>query len=273
MEQFFSKIDEFFKKTKNPFLQMASGVTSLFNERHGDWSFSFTLKSTFTNEYKVAILPGCIPTERIVQVFNDGLGNKVYNAIGGGAVNAIYNNVGDIILLHDEVSFLKDYSGINIDAVVNQEQFQSITGKVQTIFKRDSDDIGAITVQSQNGVDVLRNMIRQNAIRVYEIQIQSSNSDMFSTYMVIKDTNPLKNSSVEYFNLEDWFKTDNALAKKIIVDKPFFLDNLSLLVFSIPGNTEVTITLKASVMFRPAKGIESLTDVQDLMRDIKEYKK
>lgn len=270
MEKFFSKIEEYFKKTKNPFLQMPPGVTSLFNERHGDWSFSFTLKSTLTYPYTVAILPGCVPTERVVQIIDDGL-NNAYIGMGGALIPAPLP-VGSVVLLHDEVKHFNPYSGVDVRAVINQELTQNFNNRLQYIFKTNSFDVGEISVESINGVDILRNMMRQNAVRIYEIHIQSSNEDMFSTQMIIKDTNPFKNSAIEYINLEDWFKPDNALSKKIIVDKPFFLDNMTLLALNLPGNTEVTITLRGSVMFRPAKGIELLTDMQDFMRDIKEYK-
>lgn len=253
MEDFFQKITEFLQKNKNTHLRLPNYIDTILQERQSNWSFILEIENTCDTEKEIAIFKGNIDTSRYVSV--DAAGQ--YEAIGGGMVQTPYPD-GTIINLKDDPRLLNKITGHIVDCVASQEHSNTgaeLSIPKQTVFK---DATGEVTVSSKDFyLNFLTEFIKNAASRIFELQISSSNNEIFSSRLFLKQLNPYFREEPRYINLEDYYLPDNSESVKIIVPTPFNITHETLQTLLIPAATRVSIGMRFSAYMSEANAINN----------------
>lgn len=257
-EFFFESIKKYLQKEWDPSVRFAPGINDLLTEQRSSWAFTFDLRNSTSDTKTVAVLPSYYNTDRIVTINASGQ----YPAVGGGMVQTPLSE-GTVVNLSDSPTEINRYAGMSVDCVCSQKVHNDSTENnqpTQTIY---ADQTGFVTCTSKNGFNFFRDFVKHVPLRVFQMQISSSQREMFSTHYCIKVANPMQQQLAREINLEDFFKPDNALANKIIVDVPHVISGETLTTLSLPSGAAATITLRVSALYSIHDDFSDLTDLQD----------
>ncbi len=253
MDKFFQEIKKFLQDNKNPHLRLPKYIETILQERQSNWSFILEIENTCDAEKEIAILKGNIDTSRYVEINSSGQ----YRAIGGGLVQTPYTQ-GTIINVKDDPRLLNKVSGHIVDCVASQEHSNidnELSIPKQTVFK---DTTGEVTVTSKDFyLNFLTDFIKDAASRIFELQITSTNTDIFSSRIYIKEMNPFFREEPRYINLQDYYLPDNSENVKIIVPVPYNITHETLKTLRIPASTKVSVGMRFSAYFSEANAIKN----------------
>ncbi|MBR6279389.1 MAG: hypothetical protein IKR41_11645 [Bacteroidales bacterium] len=267
-ENFFESIRKYLQKEWVPSLRFAPGVPDMMAEARSSWAFSFDLKNSTSETRTVAVLPSVYNTDHIVSIDSDGK----YKANGGGLVQTPLKE-GGLINLNDSPDEINRYSGLNVDCVCSQRVHNAATENNQLTQAIFADETGMVTCTSKNGMNVFQEFVRHVPLRVFQMQISASQREMFSTHYCIKQANPMQQQLAREINLEDYFRPDNALANKIIVDAPHTVSGETLTTLTLPPGAAATVTLRVSALYSIHDDFTDLTDLQDFYRNLADKSK
>jgi len=253
MEKFFQEINKFLKDNKNPHLRLPNYIDTILQERQSNWSFILELENTCDTEKEIAIFKGNIDTSRYVTINSAGQ----YEAIGGGMVQTPYPQ-GTVINVKDDPRLLNKVSGHIVDCIASQEhsnENSELSIPKQTVYK---DATGELTVTSKDFyLNFLADFIKNASSRIFELQITSSNKDIFSSRLFLKQLNPYFREEPRYVNLEDSYLPDNSESVKIVIPTPYNITHETLQTLRIPSATKVSIGMRFSAYMSESNAIKN----------------
>jgi len=226
-----------FSGMDDPYLNFGGNPTGFMDESKAELEFSFTITSTATSPKKIALFyPAGFDTEKLLTSAGSG-------ALAGALIGASLTN--------DSVSKLNQI--IPIDAAVFDSDDELIWNS------------GSETIHCH---PVDRKMIefftfaRFNPIRVISTRLTSNQpNDQFSGYMALRVLNPFKDDGEKKIQLQEWV-IPNQTQNFIKVNKPYHLDNRTLLYIQIPAYVtgapvSLTVAYKISAIESAAMALEA----------------
>jgi len=249
------KIRNFLASEDSVFVHYPNG--NLIDEHLSNDFIDFSIKNNATTSSRVVIFDGGYDTRRVSKVFN---GIEYWNHDFTGRLPIMSNvppNLNlDMIELNDDFTQINRFTGINARAVLTN----SVCLKQQ--------DVGIyngnfISVGSRKSLDLLRQMPKFGALRIAEIEIQTTNINQFSRKIGFFKASPFKKYETAEIKLERFNKPEaSSVSKKIIIDTKIIIAPNTLMYIDVESQTEITVTMKISAYFDTEKALKEIIKPQ-----------
>jgi len=263
-KDFFDEIKKIVKESIDDFIEFPKRVNTILDEQNSNWAFTITINNTTTADKVIALLHGDISAKRFALVNS----SNQYQAIGGGLITTAYAE-NTTVLLDDNTLYINKYSGNTVDCVADQliNNAAVIPAQItQTIFK---DGTGSVTFTSKEGNwNHFRENIKKAPVRVFEIQMNTTNSSLFQKTLKLKDMHPFKKTDTEEIQLEDYSLPEYTNDTKIIIPLKFYLTEQTYLDITLPPATEVTLTFKLSAIHSTGIAIRRKLKAEEILSTI-----
>jgi len=217
--------------------------------------FTAEINNQTTSSQEVALTPGMFRTAHAAPVV-DVAGVMSYKTIGGETTPAPAGKVvDDIVVTYNDPTDIIN-AGHRIDAV----------GDDGVVYK---DATGAITITAKHKDSNIRQFIdwiKSNPTIFAGLHILSNDTSAFESVLQIRRTSPFAVYGEERIPFQDGFIPENRNTDKIIIKRPFQLDNESLAILSIPAKTKLTISFIAGAASSQAIDLKRKTKKANIGR-------
>ncbi len=206
---------------------------------------TFTIENKTDKQLVIAINPASFPTNRVVEVKDDGSGNPVYPTLGGATLPATGKSIGDLFLEYNNPEELVK-AGINVDTVLDDG----------IIYANSTSQYLKVTSAKPEGsIRHWLNYIKYNPVYVAALHISSDNTALFESGIELKKISPFFIFGEDRIPFQDAFRPDNYNVKKIVVEKGFRLDANTVAILTVPANTTATFTFVIGAEMNAGKAL------------------
>jgi len=253
------KLDIFKKSEESEFVRYPTG--NLIREDISNENITFKIENTFTQTIRVGILDGGYNTQRTSPIVDKQ--------------NCLNHNYDGNFFFESEVFKLTQGHVILNDNALEIDHFEllGITAFItNAIYAKQyiSEKLGkTLIVSSEKSIDLFRKYQQSGAYRISQIHIQSNNVEQYSQIIGFSEANPFRKGLQDKIVLENYYKPENQINKKIIVDYPINVSPHTIMYVDIPANTITSFTFNFSAFFDSKKALEAIIKPQILQRHLK----
>lgn len=229
---------------------------NLIDEHLSNDFIDFSIKNDALTSSRVVIFDGGYDTRRVSKVFN-GIEYWNHNFTDRLPINsfgAINPNL-DMVELNDDFTLINRFTGINATAVLTN-----------TVFSEQNVGISnghLIQAGSLKSLDLLRQMPKFGALRIAEMEIQTTNVNQFSRKIGFFKASPFKKYETVEIKLERFNKPEaSSVSKKIIIDTKVIIAPNTLMYIDVEPQTAITVTMKISAYFDTEKALKEIIKPQ-----------
>lgn len=223
---------EFYDGSDDDSVDFTGGAKSFKNEIASDKRFRFTIENTTAVEKVIVLTPGSFP---VLRVMVPDPTTKEYDAVGGAKLVSVDGNP---VIMYDNPSELVK-AGFPVDAVLDDG-----------IIYKDAEGSVSVTAPDTSRVRFLREYLKSNPSRVVRMSFTSTLKEFFDTPLVLQEVSPYRRNGEDRIELQDYFKPGQYQDNKIVVDKGFQLDDVTVAYMTIPAGCKINATLNIGAVER-----------------------
>jgi len=258
----FNEVLEKLKPSKG--VKIANGMNSPVDEINSDWTYSMKINNIKDQAYKIILLTGNQPTERIAFVSDHGFFLDILG-VGNTFVNG---NIDKNIIIPDDPKSINLLSDINADVVATNFITEGNNPQIFLLGNAFGGNFTLDTTMNKIIIDSFRKLLLNSPLKLIETSIVSDKEEQFSEQINYGQIYQFGHTKTNKINLEDYYLPESN-RKKIIINKEMYFDGNTVYAITIPSYTRTTITWKFAYQFSLQEYFKQKTQYETILKSIK----